>query len=181
MWFSVTLDACKNAESPLSCPHCKHWHVGSETIEGVLSLCCHICREEQFADIMSEREDIATKRTQCQNAVKALREALTALEALPTSLMQRLQAQSGESTSTSSRAATSTPASTSARMPSNDYDAALMSASPPYARGRRGPYNPRAMSQAAKMASDAMSSVSIREEVDMRRAESLANPFCYES
>lgn len=143
------------------------------------SLVSHICREEQFADIMSERDDIATKRTQCQNAVKALREALTALEALPTSLMQRLQAQSSES-STSGRAPLSTP-STSVRMPSNDYDAALMSASPPYARGRRGPYNPRAMSQAAKMASDAMSAVSVRDEVDLRRAESLANPFCYES
>lgn len=130
---------------------------------------------------MSEREDIASKRTQCQTAVKVLREALTALEALPTSLMQRLQAQNGESPSMSGRAPTSTPASTSSRMPSNDYDAALMSASPTYARGRRGPYNPRAMSQAAKMASDAMSGVSVRDEVDMRRAESLANPFCYES
>lgn len=138
-------------------------------------------REEQFADIMSEREDIATKRTQCQNAVRALREALTALEALPSSLMQRLQAQHAESSSTSDRAITSTPASTSSRMPSNDYDAALISASPQYARGRRGPYNPRAMSQAAKMASDAMSAVSVSDEVDIRRAESLANPFCYES
>ena len=65
-------------------------------------------------------------------------------------------------------------------MLANDYDAGLMSVSPPYARGRRGPYNPRAMSQAAKMASDAMSSGSIREEVDLRRAESLANPFGYD-
>ena len=135
-------------------------------------------REEQFADIMAEREDIASKRSQCQNAVKALREALTALEALPTSLMQRLQAHN--SSSTSSRLLTSTPATISARMPPNDYEA-MLSVSPPYARGRRGPYNPRAMSQAAKMASDALSAVSAKEEVDMRRAESIANPFCYES
>ena len=129
---------------------------------------------------MAEREDVATKRTQCQNAVKALREAQTALEALPTSLMHRLQAsQGGESTSATSRA-TAAAASTSSRMPSNDYDAALMSVSPPYSRGRRGPFNPRAMSQAAKMASDALSGVSSRDDVDLRRAESLANPFGYE-
>lgn len=141
------------------------------------------CREEQFADIMAEREDIATKRTQCQNAVKALREAQTALEALPSSLMHRLQAaQGGESSSSvPSRApATAPAASTSSRMPSNDYDAALMSMSPPYSRGRRGPFNPRAMSQAAKMASDALSGVSTRDDMDLRRAESLANPFGYE-
>ena len=130
---------------------------------------------------MSEREDIATKRTQCQNAVKALREALTALETLPTSLMQRLQAvQSSDSASVSQRGQAVAPVSSSSRMLANDYDAALMSVSPPYARGRRGPYNPRAMSQAAKMASDAMSGGSIREEVDLRRAESLANPFGYD-
>ena len=153
------------------CIHHTYWHTSSPH-HGSCG------REEQFADIMSEREDIASKRTQCQTAVKVLREALTALEALPTSLMQRLQAQNGESPSMSGRAPTSMPASSSSRMPSNDYDAALMSASP---RGRRGPYNPRAMSQAAKMASDALSAVSVRDEVDMRRAESLANPFCYES
>ena len=129
---------------------------------------------------MAEREDIATKRTQCQNAVKALREAQTALEALPTSLMHRLQAAQGGETSSVANRATAPAASTSSRMPSNDYDAALMSVSPPYSRGRRGPFNPRAMSQAAKMASDALSGVSSRNDVDLRRAESLANPFGYE-
>ena len=130
---------------------------------------------------MSEREDIATKRTQCQNAVKALRDALAALESLPTSLMQRLQAaQSNDTSSVSQRGPAAAPTSSSSTMLANDYDAALMSVSPPFARGRRGPYNPRAMSQAAKMASDAMSSGSIREEVDLRRAESLANPFGYD-
>ena len=150
------------------------------------------CREEQFADIMAEREDIATKRTQCQNAVKALREALVALEALPDSLMHRLQAQSqagtsnsadsdgNNSTSSTSGRGASNGAAASTRLPSKDYDAALMSASPPYSRGRRGPYNPRAMTQAAKMASDAMSAVTGTNEYDMRRAESLANPFGYE-
>lgn len=132
---------------------------------------------------MAEREDIATKRTHCQNAVKALREALTALEALPTSLMHRLQAAPGGDTATASvsnRGTPLVPAATSSRMLSNDYDAALMSVSPPYSRGRRGPFNPRAMSQAAKMASDALSGVSSREEADLRRAESLANPFGYD-
>lgn len=139
------------------------------------------CREEQFADIMAEREDIATKRTQCQNAVKALREAQTALEALPTSLMHRLQAaQGGDCATVSNRAPATAPVPTSSRILSNDYDAALMSVSPPYSRGRRGPFNPRAMSVAAKMASDAISGVSSREDVDLRRAESLANPFGYE-
>ena len=147
------------------------------------SVCGVLYREEQFVDIMAEKEDVAIKRTQCQNAVKALREALTALDALPTSLMQRLQgAQSGDGTSVTSRAPPAAPshASSSSRMLANNYDAALMSVSPPYARSRRGPYNPRAMSQAAKMASDAMSGVSSQEEADMRRAESLANPFGYE-
>ena len=138
------------------------------------------CREEQFTDIMAEREDIANKRTQCQNAVKALREAQTALEVLPSSLMHRLQASQGGDSTSATSTATAPAASTSSRMPSNNYDAALMSVSPPYSRGRRGPFNPRAMSQAAKMASDALSGVSSQDDVDLRRAESLANPFGYE-
>lgn len=138
---------------------------------------------------MSEREDIATKRVHCQNAVRALQEAQNALEALPGSLMQRLQAQgsAGSQSSSSSKSAPLSPLPEDAPVfPSNthrssDYDTALHSVSPTYARTRRGPYNVRAMSQAARMASEAMSYVSTKNEADMRRAESLANPFSYES
>lgn len=41
---------------------------------------------------MTEREDIAVKRAQCQQAVRVLREALAALESLPTNLMSRINA-----------------------------------------------------------------------------------------
>lgn len=139
---------------------------------------------------MAEREDIATKRVHCQNAVKALREAQNALEALPGSLMQRLQAHGSSDSQSSSSSSKATqlsplpedePVFPSSTHRASDYDAALHSVSPTYARTRRGPYNARAMSQAARMASEAMSHVSTKDEADMRRAESLANPFCYES
>lgn len=148
----------------------------------------YACREDQFGDIMAEREDIATKRVHCQNAVRALQEAQSALEALPGSLMQRLQAQSSSSSQSSSSKSTAltplpedAPVFPSHTHRSSDYDTALHSVSPTYARTRRGPYNVKAMSQAARMASEAMSYVSTKNEADMRRAESLANPFCYES
>ncbi|KAK9803596.1 hypothetical protein WJX72_003244 [[Myrmecia] bisecta] len=51
-------------------------------------------REELFAEMMTEREDIAAKRLQCQQALKALREALTTLESLPSTLMSRINAAS---------------------------------------------------------------------------------------
>ena len=135
---------------------------------------------------MAEREDIATKRVHCQNAVKALREAQAALEALPGSLIQRLQAQGATGSQSSSKTTQLAPLPEDAPVfPSSthrasDYDAALHSVSPTYARTRRGPYNAKAISQAARMASEAMSFVSNKNEADMRRAESLANPFGYE-
>lgn len=39
---------------------------------------------------MSEREDIAAKRTACLATVAALREALTVLDTIPTSLASRI-------------------------------------------------------------------------------------------
>lgn len=40
--------------------------------------------------MMSEREEVAAKRVQCQSAVKALKEALETLESLPATLMSRI-------------------------------------------------------------------------------------------
>jgi len=40
-------------------------------------------REELFADMMAEREDIAAKRAACQAALRALREAQATIETLP--------------------------------------------------------------------------------------------------
>lgn len=136
---------------------------------------------------MAEREDIANKRVQCQNAVRALRDAQAALEALPGSLLQRLQVRTTQGAQDSSDAAHLSPLPEDAPVfPSSthrpsDYDAALYSVSPNYGRTRRSPSNSKAESQAARMASEAMSYVSMKKEADMRRAESLANPFCYES
>ncbi|KAK9840112.1 hypothetical protein WJX74_003564 [Apatococcus lobatus] len=47
-------------------------------------------REELFDEMMSEREEVAAKRVQCQSAVKALKEALNTLESLPATLMSRI-------------------------------------------------------------------------------------------
>lgn len=46
-------------------------------------------KEELFGDIMSEREDVASKRQQCQEALRALRHAQKALEVLPSELAGR--------------------------------------------------------------------------------------------
>ncbi|KDD75260.1 dynamin, partial [Helicosporidium sp. ATCC 50920] len=43
-------------------------------------------REELFAELMTERQDVASKRSHCQRALKALRAALGTLEALPQEL-----------------------------------------------------------------------------------------------
>ena len=44
------------------------------------------CREELFAEMMAEREDIAAKRAACQVALRALREAQATIETLPQAL-----------------------------------------------------------------------------------------------
>ncbi len=51
---------------------------------------CISCREELFDEMMSEREEVAAKRSQCQSAVKALKEALNTIESLPATLMSRI-------------------------------------------------------------------------------------------
>ncbi|KAI3436285.1 hypothetical protein D9Q98_002338 [Chlorella vulgaris] len=51
-------------------------------------------REELFEAIMEERQDIATKRRQCQEALRALRAAQATLEGLPAELLGRVN-QSG--------------------------------------------------------------------------------------
>ena len=45
----------------------------------------HACwpREELFAEMMAEREDIAAKRAACQATLRALREAQATIETLP--------------------------------------------------------------------------------------------------
>ena len=45
------------------------------------------CREDLFKDMMSEREDVASKRARCMAAQGAFREALAALEVLPQQLV----------------------------------------------------------------------------------------------
>lgn len=45
-------------------------------------------REELFTEMMSEREDVAAKRKECQTAVEGLSQALHALESLPSALLQ---------------------------------------------------------------------------------------------
>eukprot|EP00887_Chlorella_sp_A99_P006729 scaffold3.g6729.t1 len=49
-------------------------------------------REDMFAELMAEREDIASKRLQCQEALRALRSGLATLEGLPAELLGRVNA-----------------------------------------------------------------------------------------
>ena len=48
------------------------------------------CREELFEEMMGERDDVAAKRTACQAAIGALREALGAVDSVPTALLSRI-------------------------------------------------------------------------------------------
>lgn len=60
-----------------TCPQPQVVHLqGPEAAGGV-------CREELFAEMMAEREDIAAKRAACQVALRALREAQATIETLP--------------------------------------------------------------------------------------------------
>ncbi|GAB4823382.1 hypothetical protein N2152v2_010428 [Parachlorella kessleri] len=49
-------------------------------------------REELFGELMNEREDVAIKRQQCQENLRALRQALATLEGLPSELVGRVNA-----------------------------------------------------------------------------------------
>jgi Dynamin GTPase effector domain len=45
--------------------------------------------------MMSEREDVAAKRKECQEAVEGLSQALHALEALPSALLHGISSRPG--------------------------------------------------------------------------------------
>lgn len=49
-------------------------------------------REEMIADLVSEREDIVVLRQRCQQAVLALRAALSTLEAIPKEMSRKMAA-----------------------------------------------------------------------------------------
>lgn len=49
-------------------------------------------REELFTELMNEREDVALKRQQCQEGLRALRQALATLEGIPAELVGRVNA-----------------------------------------------------------------------------------------
>ena len=47
-------------------------------------------REELFEEMMGERDDVAAKRTSCQAAVAALRQAMAAVDSVPQTLLSRI-------------------------------------------------------------------------------------------
>ena len=124
--------------------------------------------------MMKEREDIATKRLACHNAVKALREASAALEMLPVELLQRLQGPQPSSQE----------ASEDAGQPQAAPGQGLLQGQPlqSFAQPARSPGQPRsgvaAGTHAAQLAMAAMAAAS-NDNLAMRRAESIANPFGY--
>ena len=48
------------------------------------------CREDLFAEMMSEREDIASRREACHKMLQALHSAMATLDSLPQTLMSRV-------------------------------------------------------------------------------------------
>ena len=124
--------------------------------------------------MMKEREDIATKRLACHNAVKALREASAALEMLPSELLQRLQGPQPSSQE----------ASEDAGQPQAAPRQGLLQGQPlqGFAQPARGPGQSRlgvaAGTHAAQLAMAAMAAAT-NDNLAMRRAESIANPFGY--
>ena len=56
-------------------------------------LIAQLYREEHFDQLVREREDVAAKRQQCTAALAALKEALSALERLPSHLTARVRLQ----------------------------------------------------------------------------------------
>ena len=124
--------------------------------------------------MMKEREDIATKRLACHNAVKALREASAALEMLPSELLQRLQGPQPSSQE----------ASEDAGQPQAAPRQGLLQGQPQqsFAQPARSPGQSRlgvaAGTHAAQLAMAAMAAAT-NDNLAMRRAESIANPFGY--
>lgn len=52
--------------------------------------CSVLCREDLFEEMIRERPDVAAKREECRMALRALKEALSALESLPADLISRI-------------------------------------------------------------------------------------------
>ena len=157
---------------PLVCQ--LHLLFGTINCSKYVSGCCLPCREELFSEMMKEREDIATKRLSCHNAVKALREASAALEMLPVELLQQLQSPQPSSEEASEGAGQ--PQTAPRQGPPQGQP--LQS----FAQPARSPGRPRlgvaAGTHAAQLAMAAMAAAS-NDTLAMRRAESIANPFGY--
>lgn len=49
-----------------------------------------LAREDLFEEMIKERADVAAKRDECRTALRALKEALAALESLPSDLISRI-------------------------------------------------------------------------------------------
>ena len=49
-----------------------------------------LSREELFEEMMGERDDVAAKRASCQAAVAALRQAMSAVDSVPQTLLSRI-------------------------------------------------------------------------------------------
>lgn len=132
--------------------------------------------------MMTEREDIASKRNACHNAVSALREALSALELLPSNLVASVNPLGSRTGVTPvpgySRSSSATPEGrTTSSAPSSPIRGFGGSAR----RSGSSRDNPRAVSQAARMAVAAMAASALKDDSDLtRRAESVANPFCWD-
>ena len=67
--------------------------IADDLLQSLLCICSTAvaaCREELFEEIMGERDDVASKRTACQAALTALREALHAVDSVPQALLSRI-------------------------------------------------------------------------------------------
>ena len=51
--------------------------------------CQLLCREDLFAEVMTEREDIASRRETCHKTLQALHTAMNTLNNLPQTLLAR--------------------------------------------------------------------------------------------
>ena len=123
--------------------------------------------------MMKEREDIATKRLACHNAVKALREASAALEMLPVELLQRLQGPQPSSQEAPDGAGQPQTAPRQGLLQGQT----LQSAAP--AQPARSPGQPRLGVAAGTHAAQLAMAAASNDNLAMRRAESIANPFGY--
>jgi hypothetical protein len=54
-----------------------------------------VCREDLFAEVMTEREDIASRRESCQKTLQALHTAMSTMNNLPQTLLAKGSESSG--------------------------------------------------------------------------------------